>query len=155
MGVAEINPIRLDGSSKRDLRTQFGALPFRVVKGQVEVLMVTTRTTGRWILPKGWPIDGQTPAEAAATEAFEEAGVEGKAFQQPIGFYAYSKAHEGDDLPIFVAIFPLRVKKIHADWPEKSQRKRKWMRPKKAAKLVSEPDLAPIIAVFDPTKLKR
>ena len=148
-------PMRLAGSGKRDARSQFGALPWRVCDGKVEVLLVTSRGTGRWILPKGWPMHKATPSEAAATEAFEEAGVEGKVSDMPVGFYSYRKAHEGDDLPIIVAMFPLRVKKMLKDWPEKGQRKRKWVSRKKAAALLGDPELREIVKHFNPRPLKR
>ncbi|MEN9850080.1 MAG: hypothetical protein RL128_243, partial [Pseudomonadota bacterium] len=58
-------------------RTQYGALCWRMHRGKVEVLLITSRDTGRWVIPKGWPIDGLAPAQTAAREAWEEAGVEG------------------------------------------------------------------------------
>ena len=65
MNVSKVKmrPIRLAPAQKRDVRSQFGALCYRVVDGQVQVLLITSRGTGRWILPKGWPVDGATPAE--------------------------------------------------------------------------------------------
>lgn len=148
-------PIRLAGSGKRDVRTQFGALPWRVNDGKLEILLITSRDTGRWIVPKGWPMDGATPAEAAATEAYEEAGIEGKLSNAVIGFYGYLKhMEEADHLPIVVAIFPIRVKKLLQDWPEKSDRKRRWFPAKKAAALVDEPELRQIIKHFDPRALR-
>ena len=148
-------PIRLAGSGKRDVRTQFGALPWRFADGKLEVLLVTSRDTGRWIIPKGWPMDGATPAEAAATEAFEEAGVEGKLSHQVIGFYGYLKQmDDADDFPIVVAVFPIRVKRLLSDWPEKADRKRRWFSAKKAANLVAEPELRQIIRHFNPRALR-
>jgi 8-oxo-dGTP pyrophosphatase MutT (NUDIX family) len=149
-------PIRLAGSGKYDVRTQFGALPWRVTDGKVEILLITSRGSGRWIIPKGWPMNGATPAEAAATEAYEEAGVEGKLSNAVLGFYSYRKriAKDGDNLPIVVAVFPLRVKKMLKSWPEKHERKRRWMSRKKAAALVREPELAQMIRLFDPRGAK-
>ncbi len=147
-------PVRLAGAGKYELRTQFGALPWRIADGKVEILLITSRGSGRWIIPKGWPMDGQTPAEAAATEAFEEAGIEGKLSQNVFGFYGYRKrlAKEGHDLPIMVTVFPLKVKKMCKSWPEKQERTRKWMSRKKAASLVREPELARMIRLFDPRR---
>lgn len=147
-------PVRLAGLGKYDVRTQFGALPWRLKDGKIEILVITSRGSGRWIIPKGWPMDGQTPAEAAATEAYEEAGATGKLSQMVLGFYGYRK-HRGkgeDDLPVMVTVFPLRVKKLHKSWPEKKQRKRRWVSRKKAASLVNEPELAQIIRLFDPRR---
>jgi len=148
-------PIRLAGSGKRDVRTQFGALPWRYADGKLEVLLITSRDTGRWIIPKGWPMDGATPAEAAATEALEEAGVEGKLSNQVVGFYGYLKQlDDADDLPIVVAVFPIRVKRLLTDWPERADRKRRWYSAKKAANLVAEPELRQIIRHFNPRALR-
>ena len=143
-------PIKVGGAAKRELRTQFGALCYRIRDGKVEFLLITSRGTGRWIIPKGWPMDGETPAGAAATEAYEEAGAEGKPAEQVVGFYAYSKTHKGDDLPCVVAVFPLKVKKLVKDYPEKAERKRKWVGRKQALSLVSEPELRRIIKDFHP-----
>jgi len=154
LGVKQ-RPIRLSGSGKRDVRTQFGALPWRLVDRKVEILLITSRGTGRWIIPKGWPMDGETPAQAAATEAYEEAGVTGKVSNAVLGFYGYRKTLEdGDDLPIVVAVFPIRVKKMLKRWPEKRERKRRWVSQKKASQLISEPELRRIVRHFDPRALK-
>ena len=133
------------------MRTQFAALCWRVKNGKVQVLMVTSRRRRRWILPKGWPQDDATPVEAAETEAWEEAGVKGKARSVCLGIYSYIKElNKNDRLPVIVAIFPVKVKKTSSDWPEKSQRRRKWMSLKEAAKAVNERELAAIIKSFDP-----
>lgn len=143
-------PIKLPDDGKRELRTQFGALCYRVKKGKLKVLMITSRSKKRWILPKGWPIDGATPAKAAAREAFEEAGAEGKVSGVCLGIYSYYRDFRGDDMPCVVAIYPLHVKKVHAIFPEKGQRKRKWVSRKKAAEMVENPELGQIIRNFDP-----
>jgi len=146
-------PIKLSLSDKRSVRTQFGALPYRISEGKIEIMLITSRRTGRWIIPKGWPMDGETPAGAAATEAFEEGGVSGKLKHNVLGFFAYDKDVEDDKLPCVVAVFPLKVKKQHKSYPEKSERRRKWMSQKKASKMVSEPELRQIIRLFDPKTL--
>ena len=149
-------PMRLESASKRDVRTQFGALCFRVREDKVQVLLITSRGTGRWIIPKGWPMHGETPSGAAATEAFEEAGVEGKVYDTVLGVFSYRKnLPDEDNLPCVVAVFPLSVKKILKDFPEAAQRKRKWFSQKKASALVSEPELAQLIRSFDPRRLRR
>jgi len=132
------------------MRTQFGALPYRLRDGKVEFLLITSRGTGRWIIPKGWPMDGKTPGEAAATEAMEEAGALGRISDQVVGFYAYSKSLKGDDLPCVVAVFPLKVKKLIKDYPEKAERKRRWVGRKEAQALVDEPELRRILKDFRP-----
>jgi 8-oxo-dGTP pyrophosphatase MutT (NUDIX family) len=71
-------PMRLGNSPKREVRTQFGALCYRVRRGKTQILLITSRTRGRWIIPKGWPSEGLTPAQSALQEAWEEAGVTGR-----------------------------------------------------------------------------
>ena len=147
-------PVRLLDRGKRDVRTQFGALCWRAQGDETQVLLVTSRRSKRWIIPKGWPVDRATPAEAAAPEAWEEAGVEGKVKPTCLGIFSYSKAiMDGELLPCVVAVFPLRVKKTRGSYPEKGERRRKWVSQKKAAQLADDPELAAIIANFDPKSL--
>ena len=149
-------PMRLASAGKQDVRTQFGALPWRRGKDGVQVLLITSRRTRRWILPKGWPIEGRTPSETAAQEAWEEAGAKGEISDICIGIYPYIKEFGEDDLlPCVVALFPLRVQGLEDEYPEVQERKRRWFRPKKAAGLVDEPELATILRTFDPTALPR
>lgn len=157
MSIARIKqrPLNLGGKEKHDVRTQFSALCWRIHKDEVQVALVTSRGTGRWVLPKGWPMDGVTPSEAAAQEAYEEAGLEGKIIDYCLGIYSYTKAVKDDDLPCVVAIFPLKVKRILRDWPEAKERKRKWFSTKKAASLVDSPELKRILREFDPQQLPR
>ena len=145
-------PLHFQAAGKREVRTQFAALPYRIKDGKVQVMLITSRGTGRWILPKGWPMDGVTAAEAAATEAYEEAGVEGDASHSVLGFYSYTKYHEGERYPVLVAVFGLKVRRLLNDWPEQHERNRKWMGRKKAAKLLDEPELRQIVRHFDPRR---
>lgn len=148
-------PISVGPAQKRDVRTQFAALCYRVVKDRPQVLLITSRDTGRWVVPKGWPMDGKTPAQAAGVEAWEEAGVEGRPLDFVLGIYSYDKRMEGsDNLPCAVAVFPIRTKRLASDFPEKGMRKRKWFSLKKAAAQVGEPELAKIILDFDPRRLR-
>ena len=145
------------GKAKTSVRTQFGALCWRIRKDKVQVLMVQTRRRKRWIIPKGWPMDGVTPAEAAATEAYEEAGIEGKVAPMCIGLYSYTKKPRSGGPPFacMVAVFPLQAKKTLKDYPEKDQRKRAWVSLKKAVKMADEPELAQILKHFDPSTLRK
>ncbi|WP_298257718.1 NUDIX hydrolase [uncultured Litoreibacter sp.] len=148
-------PLRMGGSQKRDVRTQFGALCFRVQGKETQILLVTSRNSRRWIIPKGWPMEDQSPAQAAAIEAYEEAGVEGKAFNICLGLYSYTKVMDkSDDLPCAVSVFPMKVQKTRKVWPESKERKRKWFSVKKAAARVREPELRKIIKNFDASLLK-
>lgn len=137
-------------SSPRDAE-QFGALCYREKKGKVEILLVTSRGTGRWIVPKGWRVKGQTPAGSATVEAFEEAGVEGRARPVCVGVYGYDKLmDDGNAVPVKVALFPLRVRKLRRQYPEADQRKRRWCSRKRAAELVDEAELKTVLRCFDP-----
>lgn len=147
-------PVRMAGRSKRELRTQFAALCFRMVQGEPEVLLITSRTRKRWIFPKGWPMDGRSPAQAAAREAWEEAGATGHAIPRCLGIYGYTKASgPNKGLPCMVAVFPVLVKKLHKDYPERRQRRRKWFPLAKAIRKVDEPELRNILAAFDPAQV--
>ncbi|MGC8203646.1 NUDIX hydrolase [Aliiroseovarius sp. PTFE2010] len=148
-------PLALTSADKRDARTQFGALCYRVRKDKPQVLLISSRGTGRWIIPKGWPMAGSTPAEAATIEAWEEAGVRGRVHGPCLGFYSYDKRIEsGEKFPCIVAVFAVSVAKLADDYPEADQRKRKWVSVKKAAKMVKEPELARIISRFSPRILR-
>jgi 8-oxo-dGTP pyrophosphatase MutT (NUDIX family) len=149
-------PITLRPRIKSDMRTQFAALCYRMTNDKPEILLVTSRGSGRWILPKGWPIPGKTPGECALIEAWEEAGVLGKAHEQCLGIFSYHKTTDPkNSLPCLGLVFPVKVKALTNDYPEADQRKRKWMRPKKAAARVDEPELAAILRHFDPKALIR
>lgn len=147
-GMARAVPLRTGKAGKRDVRTQFAALCYRLRKKEVEVLLITSRDSGRWIIPKGWPMDRLTPAEAAAQEAFEEAGVIGKAKEMVIGLYSYRKETVDDQLPCVVAVFPLKVQKLVKDYPEMAERDRRWFPARKAAEKVREPELRQILKNF-------
>jgi 8-oxo-dGTP pyrophosphatase MutT (NUDIX family) len=111
---------------KRPLRLQYAALPYRAIgKSQLEVMLVTSRGTRRWIIPKGWPKRGISPNATAAQEAFEEAGVIGKVRKRPIGSFPYVKLlPQGVTASCRVQVFPFRVTRQQKKWPEKRQRKR-------------------------------
>ena len=112
-------------------------------------MLVTSRGTRRWIIPKGWPKSGMPPHGVAAEEAFEEAGVAGKVSKRSIGSYSYDKIlKKGDTAICSVQVFALRVTRQHKKWPEKHQRQSKWYTPAKAARFVQEPYLRRIIRNF-------
>ena len=144
-------PLSIDTKQKRNARSQFGALCYRITDGKIQVLLITSRRTQRWVLPKGWPENGMTPGESAANEAMEEAGVTGKLNERPLGVYYYEKImRNGKNYPCIVTIYELKVQKTWADYQEKSERRRKWFSQKGAAKRVLEPDLALLIKSFNP-----
>ncbi len=134
-------------------RRQVAALPYVRQKDGLQVLLVTSRETGRLVLPKGWTEKGMKDSAAAALEAFEEAGVKGNVSSKPIGSYNYTKIiGPGFALACAVDVYPLEVKKHLKDWPEKSQRERLWMSSGEAANRVAEPALADILRRFRPDK---
>ncbi|MEM1351443.1 MAG: NUDIX hydrolase [Pseudomonadota bacterium] len=144
-------PISLPLGRKTDVRTQFGALCYRVKRKKLEILLVTSRTTKRWIIPKGWPIDGKTPAEIAEIEAWEEAGVRGHCDGQCVGIFSFSKDTEDlGELPCLAMVFAIEVSELNENYPEAAERQRRWVTRKKAAKRVDEPELARILRDFDP-----
>lgn len=126
------------------LRKQVAALPLRRVNGITEILLVTSRDTGRWIIPKGWQ-SKRKAHKAAAREALEEAGVTGKIKQRAIGRYSYIKRELSKHGPISVNVYLLAVRKEFKRWPEKDQRKRAWFAIETAAIEVQEPELSLII----------
>ena len=131
-------------------RTQYGALCWRMHRGRVEVLLITSRDTGRWVIPKGWPMAGQDAAGAAAQEAWEEAGVTGEIGAEAMGFYGYDKTRRTREaLPCVVTVYPLRVEELAKDFPERKERRRRWFGAAKAAKLVAEPELQALLARLD------
>lgn len=132
---------------QRPKRLQVAALCYRGKGPDMEVLLVTSRDTGRWIIPKGWPISGLKTSEAALQEAWEEAGVRNsKAPQQPIGTYTYDKVmRAGLPVPVETLVFPVDVKELSSEFPESSQRKRQWVSPEQAADLVREGELKEIL----------
>lgn len=143
-------PLALGSAKKRQVRSQFGAVCYREHKGRTEILLITSRGKGRWILPKGWPMDDRTPAEAAATEAYEEAGVEGRAHPLCLGIYSYQK---GGHLPCVVALYAVKVDRLLRRFPERGERKRRWFTLKDAARVLEPPELSQILLHFDPKHL--
>lgn len=130
---------------------QYAALPYRLASnGALEILLVTTRQTRRWIIPKGWPIKGLQPPKSAAREAFEEAGVRGKIGKKAIGVFAYEKQLDDDGVkvPCEVKVFPLRVTRQSKNWPEAAERRAQWFDPEEAVSLIGEPDLKALIFDF-------
>ncbi len=149
--VPKALPLSLQAAHKTDVRTQFGALVYRIYNNKPQVLLVTSRGTGRWIIPKGWPLDGITPAQGAAQEAWEEAGVQGKPSDRCLGLYSYQKSIGAErEVPCLVMVYPIKAKKLARQYPEAGQRRRKWFSPKKAAARVAEAELAQILKSFHP-----
>ena len=131
--------LRAGGS---DAAKQAGAIPYTVVDGQVVFLLVTSRGSGRWIFPKGEPIEGLEPWQVAAQEAVEEAGIEGEVDRRPAGSYRTFKTLAIRRKIVDVEMYPLRVTRQFDDWPEKSARHRHWAILPEVKRLLSDPQLA-------------
>lgn len=126
---------------------QYGVIPTRFsAEGGVEVLLITSRETRRWVVPRGNPVLGLSPVDSAAQEAFEEAGIRGPVDPVPFGRYGYEKRRRnGALLPAEVQLFRMRVVELCDDWPEKGERERRWFARSEAAAAVAEAELADLI----------
>lgn len=143
--------IAAQGVDAGGAKLQYGALCWRRGETGIEVLLITSRDTGRWVIPKGWPMPGLSPEAAAAQEAWEEAGVSGAMNPLCIGRYGYQKCVTlNSTVPCAVAVYGLRVDKLAKTFPEMKERQRKWFPLDEAATLVAEPDLSMIISAFLP-----
>lgn len=127
-------------------RYQVAAIPFRqhIIKGS-QVLLVTSRETRRWVVPKGWPWPHVADHEAAAGEAWEEAGVRGRVMPKKIGKFTYNKRRNEKVYQLKVFVYLLEVTTEADDWPEVDQRERKWFTQVEASCLVDEPELKSIL----------
>lgn len=136
----------------RPTEQQVGALCFRRGKDGVEILLITSRDTGRWIPPKGWPMAEQSAPEVARIEAWEEAGVRPKSVsREPVGYFHYQKALEdGARVPCRVALYAVEVASLAKKYPEMDDRNRNWFKQAEAARLVGDPGLDRLIAGFRP-----
>lgn len=137
-----------------DAARQAGAIPYKVVDGQVVFLIVTSRRTGRWIFPKGAPIEGLSPPEVAAREAFEEAGVEGMVGAAPLGFYSTVKVKGVRRIGVEVDLYPLEVETQHEVWPETGQRHRHWVLLPEARRLLSDQRLSELATALQDRVLR-
>lgn len=134
-------------SGSDTLAEQIAALPMLWdKKGQLSVLMVTSRDTGRWVMPKGWRMDGKKPWVAAEIEALEEAGAVGYIGSDMIGVYHYQKIlDDGEAIECRVSVYPMIVERLRKRWKERQERKRRWFTPRAAAGRVDEPELADLL----------
>ena len=132
--------------SDRTTDTQYGALPYRMGPHGREIMLITSRGTKRWVIPKGWPMVGKKPRRVAEIEAFREAGVKGVIAKRPLGFYPYSKfLPGGEERLCLVEVYPLRVTLKAVTWREQAERERTWFRADEAARLVDEGGLGLLI----------
>ena len=136
---------------RRPPRQQYAALCYRVKKktGDLEVLLLTSRDTGRWVIPKGWPMPGKLSHEVAAREAYEEAGVRGTVETAPLGSFSYDKVlKDGIQVPCRVQVYALEVSELVKNFKEKGERSVEWVSTDEAVKRVREPELRNLILAF-------
>jgi 8-oxo-dGTP pyrophosphatase MutT (NUDIX family) len=135
---------------KFDATTQYAALPWRLGEGGTrQIMLLTSRESRRWVIPKGWPMKKRKPADVAGQEASEEAGLIGRIVdKRPLGTFAYEKRLAVGEVLCRVRVFSFRVERQLDDWPERNQRETKWFDADEAATLVEEGGLADIIDRF-------
>ena len=122
---------------------QVAALPFVVTGNGIEILLVTSRRRGRWMLPRGWPMKGMSLPQSAAQEALEEAGVTGVVHSDPVATYSYSKRMAaGYRIPCWVFVYPLLVMQQQSTWRESGERTVGWRSLGEAADLVNHAGLS-------------
>lgn len=129
--------------SNQPTHAQVAALCYREGTEGMEVLLITS-SHGRWILPKGWPMDDRSDAKAAQQEAWEEAGVKiGDLSKTPVGSYVGAKTFKNGATALCdTTVFAIEVAKMVKDFPEAEERNRKWVRLADAPDAVDDPDLA-------------
>lgn len=136
--------------TQRAERRQVAALCWRRGAAGLEVLLVTSRESRRWVTPKGGRMPGLTDAQAAAAEALEEAGVEGVVVEPPLGTFRYLKwLKRGEGRWCVVSLYALEVAVQHEAWQEQHERTREWVGRDEAVRRVDEPELKALIAAFD------
>jgi 8-oxo-dGTP pyrophosphatase MutT (NUDIX family) len=136
----------LQSHRKRPLQ-QVGGLCFRMnAAGEPDVLLITTRETKRWSIPKGWPIDGLSRHKSAKQEAWEEAGIKGKVRIKPFGSFVYEKVlANGDTVPADVQVHLIKVRETRSIFPERGQRELAWVSASEASRRVGEPGLKKLL----------
>ncbi|EJF88864.1 NUDIX hydrolase [Bartonella tamiae] len=146
--IANDKRIIVDG----DRFLQVGGLVYRINENNVEYLTITSRGTGRWIIPKGWPIPGMTLPQAALREAYEEAGIRGIVKKSSLGSYHYTKLDlpPGENGNFKVYVYAIYYSHQEKKWPERGQRIFEWVSPQVAAKRVAEPQLKDILLKYNP-----
>jgi 8-oxo-dGTP pyrophosphatase MutT (NUDIX family) len=129
---------------------QAATLPWRRARS-VELMLITSLGTGRWVLPKGTLTPGETSRAAAKREALEEAGIGGVLDMRPLGSYTYEKQISSGAMQVYaVAVYPMKVETQREHWPEQGLRRIKWFSVAEAAVAVNEDDLRDLILSFDP-----
>jgi 8-oxo-dGTP pyrophosphatase MutT (NUDIX family) len=148
-----------DKLCRGEILSQYAAICYRHTgraDGSVEVLLITSRDSGRWVIPKGWPMRKKNPHEVAGQEAWEEAGVRGRIRKKPWGYYTYVKKLDGGELvPAMVQVHLIDVREIDDEFPERHQRRLEWFAPAVAASSVGEPELRGLITKLEQREKRR
>jgi 8-oxo-dGTP pyrophosphatase MutT (NUDIX family) len=130
-------------------KVQYAALPWRRAGDALQILLITSLNTRRWIVPKGWPLDGKSPCASAAQEAMEEAGISGEIATIALGSFRYRKLRKnGDSVFCKVDVFPMQVARQRRSWAEKTMRELRWCSVDEALSRVTEPGLRRLIVKF-------
>jgi 8-oxo-dGTP pyrophosphatase MutT (NUDIX family) len=156
IGEAKAAPADAVGEAKGVLAARFhpqaAALPWRQARQGIEVLLVTSSGGRRWVVPKGWPLAGESLADAAAREAWEEGGVQGRIAPAALGQFVHVKASPvGPPRACLVSLFAMGVVSLAERWPEQGRRQRVWMSLAEAAACMRQAELAAMISGFTPT----
>lgn len=147
--MADHEKVRRKAEKGKSIR-QVAAIPYRLNDvGRPEVMVITSRTTKRFVVPKGWPMKGKSGRKAATIEARQEAGVLGKTLKKPAGSYSYWKRVSNCFVRVDVKVFLMTVSEVSLKWEERKRRRRAWLSPSEAAMLIDEPELASMVAAID------
>lgn len=147
--MADHEKVRRKAEKGKSIR-QVAAIPYRLnAEGQPEIMVITSRTTQRFVVPKGWPMKGKSGRKAATIEARQEAGVLGKTLKKPAGSYSYWKRISTCFVRIDVKVYLMSVSEVVPKWEERKRRRRAWLSPSEAAVLIDEPELASMVASID------
>jgi 8-oxo-dGTP pyrophosphatase MutT (NUDIX family) len=135
---------------------QYAAICYMRMHDSIKVLLITSRQSGRWVIPKGWAMDRRAPHQVAEREAWEEAGIRGKARKKPFGYYTYLKMLDtGDRVASVVQVHLVEVSATDVEFREKGQRSFVWLPPHEAATLVREPELKGLLGQVEAVLTKR
>lgn len=135
---------------------QYAAICYMRLPDGIRVLLITSRRSGRWVIPKGWAMDGRAPHQVAEREAWEEAGIRGKARKKPLGYYTYLKMLDtGDKVASVVQVHLVEVVAMDLEFKERGQRTLVWLTPHEASILVREPELKSLLGQVETVLTKR
>ena len=134
--------------AKEKIVEQSGVIAYGLNEGNLSLVLITSKSTKRWVVPKGHIEPNLTAKESAEQEAFEEAGIEGVVSDVTVGSYDYTK-HDKEDSNIYrVSLFPMEIQRLHNDWPEANLRARQWMTIPQAVNAVNEETLKLLLKNF-------